>query len=180
MSEQEEQEFSDKLKADRAKKTGADSKAEEKTQSDQGEQGHAEKLKAERPRRVGGTKAVKNAIKQSTELFHYIKTEDYLFVGMAGSVAVLKDISDLVAVGSLPAIGTVLTLMATVFIAASMYLAGANGQRKNKLFFQKALTYIGGTGTEFIFGIDFLPIETTMVAYLYYLLLKERMGSKED
>jgi len=140
----------------------------------------AEKLRASRRNRIRSVGDAKDAVKKNFSLYKYIETEDYIFVGMAFAVALLKDISDFPGIGSLPLIGTAVTLMATIFIGAAMYLAGAKGQRKSKMFFQRALAYISGTGAEFIFGLDFLPIETLMVGYLYYLLLKERAESKKE
>jgi hypothetical protein len=153
--------------------------ATEKSQANQEEQARSEKLKESRRGRFKKI-SPKKAIKSTLRLFDCVEVEDYIFVGMAIAVALLKDISDYVGLGSIPLIGTALTLMATIFIAAAMYLAGAKGQKKNKMFFKRALAYIGGTGAEFIFGLDFLPIETAMVGYLYYLLLKERSSKNED
>jgi len=146
---------------------------------EEAEQEFAGKLRANRRSGMGRVESIKTAVAGNMSLSKYIEIEDYLFVGMAVAIAVLKDILDYVGLGSLPLIGTAVTIMATIFIAAAMYLAGAKGQRKNKQFFKKAMAYIGGTGAEFIFGLDFLPIETFMALYLYYILLKERANSKE-
>lgn len=146
--------------------------------SEQDEQKFAEKLTANRRSGLGRRESIKKAVAGNMDLSKYIEVEDYIFVGMALAIAFLKDISDFVGIGSLPVIGTVVTIMATIFIGAAMYLAGSSSPRKNILFFRKAATYGIGMGIEMFFGLNFLPIETLMVVYLYYLLLKERAGLK--
>ncbi|MFA6383623.1 MAG: hypothetical protein WCX17_04350 [Parcubacteria group bacterium] len=121
--------------------------------------------------------------KQELSLFKYVRIEDFIFVGFAVTIALLKDILDFVGIGSLPAIGTVVTVVVSIFIAASMYIVGANKKMRKKAraqansskFVMKRLgTLFGGTIAEFIFGLDFLPIETLMTLFLYRLILLER------
>ena len=61
-----------------------------------------------------------------------------------------------------------------------MLLAGS-GAKKNvaKNIIKKYGTLIAGTIIEFIFGIDFLPIETCIVIIVYWLILVERKQEQE-
>lgn len=142
------------------------------------EQEFAEKLRTNRQNGMGRVKSIKKAVVGDLDLRKYVEVEDFLFVGIALAIALLKDISDFVGIGSLPLIGTIFTLMATGCIWAAMYLAGSRGQKDSKLFFKKVLAYASGMGIELIFGLNFVPAETYMVFFLYILLLQERSYAK--
>jgi hypothetical protein len=104
---------------------------------------------------------------------------DWLY-GIALSAAMLKDILDLVVIGSLPVIGTVITLMATITIWAVMIITGSafKAFRKRRLIKRYGLLAVG-TLVEMVFGIDFLPIETCMVVYIFVSVLQDRRDAKE-
>lgn len=104
---------------------------------------------------------------------------DWLY-GIALSAALLKDILDLVAIGSLPGIGTVITLMATVTIWAVMIITGSafKAIKKRRLIMRYGVL-AAGTLIEMIFGIDFLPIETAMVIYIFISALEDRRDAKQ-
>jgi hypothetical protein len=134
---------------------------------------------AQKGHRLKNIKKTAQEFAGEISLFKFIKLEDFIFVGFAISIALFKDVLDFVLVGSLPAIGTAVTLFASSAIAGSMYIAGANkgmfNQAKTSSFMlRRVLTWLGATLGEMIFGIDFLPIETVLVLALYRLILLER------
>jgi hypothetical protein len=144
------------------------------------EYSHADNLKAARKgHRLKNSLNKAKGAAQELSLFKYIRPEDFIFVGFAIILALLKDILDFVGVGSLPAIGTVITLVVSIFIAAFMYLVGANKNMRSQVkassfMMRRILTWLGCTLGEMVFGVDFLPIETIMVLALYRLVLLER------
>lgn len=99
---------------------------------------------------------------------------DWLY-GIALSAALLKDILDLVALGSLPGIGTVITLMATITIWAVMIITGNafHAYKKRRLIIRYGVLIVG-TLIEMVFGLDFIPVETAMVVYIYVSVLQDR------
>jgi hypothetical protein len=101
-------------------------------------------------------------------------SKDMFFVP-AFIAAVFKDILDFAFIGSLPAIGTVITLCISIFIWFMMLLAGASGKGKVvKGMIKRSMVLIGGTMAEFLFGLNFLPIETITVGIIYFMILSER------
>ncbi len=104
---------------------------------------------------------------------------DWLY-GIALSAALLKDILDLVAIGSLPGIGTVITLMATITIWAVMIITGSAFKAiKKRRLAQRYGVLATGTFVEIVFGLNFIPIETAMVIYIFVSALKDRRDAKE-
>jgi len=104
---------------------------------------------------------------------------DWLY-GIALSAALLKDILDFVGIGSLPAIGTVITLMASITIWAVMIITGSafKAIKKRRLVMRYGVL-AAGTLIEMVFGIDFLPIETFMVIYIFVSALEDRRDAAE-
>jgi hypothetical protein len=95
-------------------------------------------------------------------------------------MAVLKDISDFVFIGSLPGLGTVISICCSIFIWMMMFIVGAGEKKKVAgKWIRKILTLLGGTVGEMITAINFLPIETIMVGFLYYMVLSDRKNAKE-
>ena len=100
----------------------------------------------------------------------------YMFAIGAG---LFKDILDFGFLGSLPVVGTVLTICASIFIFMMMILAGTSKKHKSfKGSIKKGGMLIGGTIVEILFGINFLPVETLTAGLLYFTDLSER--SKEN
>ncbi|EKE19355.1 MAG: hypothetical protein ACD_9C00042G0002 [uncultured bacterium] len=97
----------------------------------------------------------------------------------AFGAAILKDFLDLIGIGSLPAIGTVITICASLFIGAMLFLEGVGGRKKAvaKRWIRRFGVLGLGTIIEFAFGINFLPVETLMVFLLYTMTLKDRARS---
>lgn len=107
--------------------------------------------------------------------------EDIPYV-IAFGAAILKDALDLAFIGSLPGIGTVITICASILIFFMMLLSGA-GQKKKmaKGMIKKGLTLIGGTIAEMIgFGLNFFPIETATVLLVYLMELADRKKAASE
>jgi len=139
-----------------------------------------------RPSPIDTAKNLKDLAKSATpigapSLAKYIELTDLLFV-LPLMIAILKDLLDLVGIGSLPAIGTVITFMASILIGLFMLmLGGGGGKRKVAKAIVRYLVLIGGTATEgFLFGLNFMPIETLTVIIVYWLILKERKEVSES
>lgn len=95
---------------------------------------------------------------------------DWLY-GIALSAALLKDIVDLVGVGSLPLIGTAVTVMASITIFAVMLITGNFFKKR---WARKIGVVFMGTAVEIIFGLNFLPVETAIVIIVFYMALDDR------
>ncbi|MDD5083867.1 MAG: hypothetical protein PHT88_02920 [Candidatus Moranbacteria bacterium] len=82
-------------------------------------------------------------------------------------VAILKDLLDLVFIGSLPGLGTIITLCFSILIFFLLMLSGS-GQRYSLA--KKSLILLIGTLTEgVLIGINMLPIETMTVLFIYFI-----------
>lgn len=105
---------------------------------------------------------------------------DWLY-GIALAAALLKDILDFVGVGSLPAIGTVVTLLASIVIWTVMIITGSAFKAiRKRRFIARYGVLVLGTLIEIIFGIDFLPIETAMVIYIFVSTLEDRRDAENE
>lgn len=96
-------------------------------------------------------------------------------------VALLKDLLDFVGVGSLPAIGTVVTICFTFLIWMLLSLFDRSSQyTRSNMHLTRGLVVIGFGLVEAIgFGLNFLPIETAMVIVLYQMAKRAwRTGQK--
>jgi hypothetical protein len=108
-------------------------------------------------------------------LLRYVDLSKDLAYIPAFGAAIFKDLLDPTGIGSLPAIGTVITINVSIFIFLMMLLAGANGKNKiAKGMVKRSLVLIGGTGAEMLFGLNFVPIETGAVVVIYIMALAER------
>lgn len=126
-------------------------------------------------------KKAKKVKLEASSLMKYVDPFlDWAF-GIALSCAILKDILDLVFIGSLPVIGTLLTFFASCIIFFCTLITGS-GAKKNfaRRIMKKYGTIIIGTLIEFVFGIDFLPIETCIVIIVYALTLHERFEEEQE
>lgn len=88
-------------------------------------------------------------------------------------LALLKDLLDYVGIGSLPAVGTVITFIFVIAIAMILFLAAP------KYFTGNMIMLLGGGGVEsFLFGLNFLPILTATVLAIYIkMIIKRKSGS---
>lgn len=88
--------------------------------------------------------------------------------------AVFKDILDLTGIGSLPGIGTVVTICASILI---FFLALLRGSFRGEMKYKKGMTLLIGTLVEAIgFGLNFLPLETITVLAMYMIDKAEAKG----
>lgn len=80
-------------------------------------------------------------------------------------VALLKDILDFTLIGSLPGLGSVVTFCFSILIFFLMMMAGSKSKYSLS---KKGVTLMIGTAAEgFLFGLNFLPIETITVLFIY-------------
>src|SRR3989344_1624152 len=85
-------------------------------------------------------------------------------------LAALKDTLDLVAIGSIPVIGTIITICVSFLIFLSLLITRANKDLIDSRFvLRMGIAVIAGFIVEgFFFGINFLPIEVfTVLAVLW-------------
>jgi hypothetical protein len=163
-------------------KNGAADNYSQKNESD----GHEERLNNAREGSVSGAmNKVRDIASLATPMgaFSVLKQIKFLAdlpYAAALGAAILKDLLDLVFIGSLPGVGTVITILCSIFIFMMMLLVGSGNKKKAVSgMFKKGGLILGGTLVEFLPGLDFLPIETLTVAGIYYLTLVERMHNSK-
>lgn len=104
--------------------------------------------------------------------------------GMALFAAIFKDLIDFIGIGSLPAIGTVITICTSIFIAFMMILGNIMQSEHDRTVLQSAILKKWGvlivvTLVELFFGLNFIPAETIGVLLIYAFALAARKGRKE-
>ncbi len=122
---------------------------------------------------VAAAKKAKDVITAPTA----IKGTDIAIYGIAFSLAALKDLLDLVGIGSLPAIGTVITFCISIAIGFVLLFdnVSVSGRRVVRNSVKKWLVLIAGTIVEgLLFGLNFLPIEFFTVVVIYWMSLVDR------
>lgn len=94
-------------------------------------------------------------------------------------VALLKDLLDLALLGSFPGIGTVVTVCFSVLIFLLLLLTRSNSKLVDSRFLIRAglILILGSVAEGFIFGLNFLPIETLTVFVIY--LLDRNLSDKQ-
>lgn len=123
---------------------------------------------------------VQNLAKATKPLgFFSLLTKASIFKDMpfacALGAAILKDGLDLALIGSLPGIGTVITILCSIFIGMMMLLAGMGGSRKVvRGAFGRIGMLLGGSIAEFIPGINFFPVQSATVFIIYIMTLVGR------
>ena len=132
-------------------------------------------------RKLAGDVAKEAGISNPAGLFKFILLND-LFFFFAIMMALLKDILD-EAGFSIPPIGFVTTIMASITLMLAMLICGASikqvrNKNKNKKLALKIVrkwgTLAGGTLFETVFGLNFLPVETLTACIIYFFILQER------
>jgi hypothetical protein len=91
-----------------------------------------------------------------------------LYLGLA-CIALLKDSLDLILVGSLPGIGTVVTLCFSFLIWILMTIFDRSGGKQNNKMARGLVLMLTSLVEAIGFGLNFLPIETFTVASLYIM-----------
>ncbi len=93
----------------------------------------------------------------------------FLLYSAVTMIAVLKDLLDLVGIGSLPALGTVVTFCFTFLIWILLFTFDRSGGSRNtkttRGLVLGAVAIVEGFG----FGLNFFPVETMSVVLLYQL-----------
>jgi hypothetical protein len=131
------------------------------------------------------TQKIKDSFSVVSLIKYFDPFMDWMY-GIALCLAILKDVSDFVGLGSLPLIGTLITFCVSFTIGLIMFITGSGGKSKSAKRIAKALikrygTLAAGTAVEMFFGLNFFPIETFMVIIVFYLTLQERMlAAKEE
>ncbi|HCP08576.1 MAG TPA: hypothetical protein DIT25_02135 [Candidatus Moranbacteria bacterium] len=111
------------------------------------------------------------AIAESLSLMHFYNPwMDWLY-GIALSLALMKDILDFVGFGSLPLLGTAVTLVVSFSIFFIMLITGSFSQAK---WAKRVGVLTAGTLAESLFGINFLPVETIIVVIVFRMTLQAR------
>jgi uncharacterized membrane protein len=125
-----------------------------------------------RLRRIAAIKArraMRNVTKNVT--FTGEKPSAMLYLGVA-MIALLKDLLDFVGVGSLPGVGTVVTICFTFLIWILLTIFDHSGGKHNKKLARGFVVLMFGLVEAIGFGLNFLPIETAMVVVVYYMARK--------
>ena len=141
------------------------------------EQSRAQKLRELRRNLPTSPLKAAKSVAGSLSLSRYINPfMDWLF-GIALALAILKDILDFVGIGSFPAIGTVVTFIVSATIGFIMILTGSFSTAR---WARRAVILLGGTLVEFVFGIDFLPVETAIVILVFKSTLEGRRLKQQE
>ncbi|HBI34086.1 MAG TPA: hypothetical protein DEA43_02895 [Candidatus Moranbacteria bacterium] len=95
--------------------------------------------------------------------------------------AILKDILDLVGIGSIPGIGTVITFLASIFISMMMLLGNMSHSEHDRTIFQSIIlkqivVVIVITLVELFFGLNFVPAQSIGAFVIYSFALAARKG----
>jgi len=124
--------------------------------------------------------AVAKKVKNMATAPTAITATDFGIYGIAFSLAALKDLLDLIGIGSLPAIGTVITFCVSIAIGFILLFDGVSGSQRKiaRRMTRRYLVLIGGTIIEsFLFGLNFFPFEVATVAIIYWMSLVDRKAN---
>lgn len=128
----------------------------------------------------------KNLLKNATPLglfsliFQMKPFSDWMY-GIALLAAVSKDILDIISATGIGYILVLITTLCVSILIAFMMLLGSFSSgygRSQQKIIRSWLILGGGTTIELIFGVNFLPIETTTVVIIYALMLSARKQAK--
>lgn len=103
-----------------------------------------------------------------------------LLYGGVGLIALFKDLLDLAFIGSLPGIGTIITLCLSflIWMLLTVFDRSSKGTRGNMQIARGLVVIFFGLVEAIGFGLNFLPIQTAMVFVLY--VLAKRAWKKEE
>lgn len=104
----------------------------------------------------------------------------FLLYGGVGLIAILKDLLDLIGIGSLPGIGWVVTFCFTFLIWMLLTLFDRSGGKSNIKLIRGLVTIVFGLIEAVGFGLNFFPIETAMVVVLYILAKRAWKKAKKE
>lgn len=111
---------------------------------------------------------VKNQLAQTQTKFTGEKPSFVLYTFLF-ILALLKDLLDLAGVGSLPGIGTVVTLCFTFLIWTLLTVFDRSGGKQNIKMTRGLILVAVGLVEGIGFGLNFLPIQTLTIVALYQL-----------
>lgn len=125
-------------------------------------QSHKEKRIAKKQALLEKEKELKQTKAEKATLFSYSP----IFL-----LALFKDLLDLVGIGSLPGIGTIITLCISILIFLLFFLIKTNSKLLDMRFFVRmGVTLLFGSMVEgFAFGLNFLPIETITIFVIFMM-----------
>jgi len=110
------------------------------------------------------------------------KKPSLFLYGGVGMIALFKDFLDFILIGSLPGIGTVITLCfsSLIWILLTIFDRSSKGTRRNMQIARGLVVVFFGLVEAMGFGLNFLPIETLMVFVLYMLAKRAWEKAKEE
>lgn len=97
------------------------------------------------------------------------KKPSFLLYGGVGMIALLKDLLDLVGIGSIPGVGTIVTACFSFLMWMLLTLFDRSGGKGNKEMIRGLVIMLFGLVEAVGFGLNFLPIQTLTVVILYQL-----------
>jgi hypothetical protein len=126
-----------------------------------------------------GHRAWGKAVKQTK--FTGEKPSMLLYLGIS-MIALFKDLLDLVGVGSLPAIGTVITICITflIWILFLVFDKSGGGSKTNRAIVRGLILIFVGLVEGLFFGLNLLPIETATIVVLYFLARHAYKKAKKE
>lgn len=104
-----------------------------------------------------------------------------LYLGIS-MIALFKDLLDLVGIGSLPAIGTVITFCLT-FLIWMLFLVfdkSGGGNKANRAMVRGLILIFIGMVEGLFFGLNLLPIETATIIVLYFMARHAYKKAKKE
>jgi Na+-transporting methylmalonyl-CoA/oxaloacetate decarboxylase gamma subunit len=115
-----------------------------------------------------GRRAWGKAVKQTK--FTGEKPSMLLYLGIS-MIALFKDLLDLVGIGSLPAIGTVITFCLTflIWMLFLLFDKSGGGSKTNRALARGLILTFVGLAEGLIFGLNLLPLETATIVVLYFM-----------
>ncbi len=109
--------------------------------------------------------------------FTGVKPSLLLYLGLF-FIALLKDLLDFVGIGSLPGLGTVVTICFSFLIWMLMTLFDRSGGKSNKKMARGLVLIFFSLVEAIFFGLNFLPIQSGTVVVLY--IMARSAAKKEE
>jgi hypothetical protein len=127
-------------------------------------------------------KILSSALKQAQSSarggkFTGVKPSLLLYLGLF-FIAFLKDLLDFVGLGSLPGLGTVVTICFSFLIWMLMTLFDRSGGKSNKKMARGLVLIFFSLVEALFFGLNFLPIQSVTVVVLY--IMARSAAKKEE
>lgn len=126
-----------------------------------------------------GSRAWGKAVKKTK--FTGEKPSMILYLGVS-MIALFKDLLDLVGIGSLPAIGTVITFCLTflIWILFLLFDKSGGGSKANRAMVRGLILIFIGMVEGLFFGLNLLPIETATIIVLYLMARHAYKKAKKE